>query len=176
MADVEVNVDAWAANLKKLIDSFDFTVPGIQKGLGQDCIDTVVEGIEDRVLPGAINPDQTPWKPNSEKYKKWKARVYNARQVGVLTAQMLSHESLRGKPTVGRYEIQMRYGTGRPPTRAFYAPNAKVKADTLTDIEKAVIFSKIKKIGRFYAFDKRIEQNLQKLAQRVLNKWVKRIK
>src|SRR4051812_11189637 len=94
------NIDEINAWMDDVIDGIVFTMPGVDQSLGRDLAGAVAEGIADRSVPDAKDPDGGTWDDNREPYKSWKAAKYDAYQPGILTGQMLSLESLLGETAI----------------------------------------------------------------------------
>lgn len=158
---------AW---LDRLVDAFDFTLPGVDGSLGRDLAGVVAREIAARSA-NAQDPDGNEWAPNEPGYAQWKAKRY---RIGTFvpnyrTGQMLSYLSLLGNPEIAPDAVVMQYGLGETPTRsATGATLSRADAET-TDIEKAFFCSKSRP---FYALDAATGDALKETAQEALDKLV----
>jgi hypothetical protein len=140
----EVNVNAVLVSLQRIIEGFNFTVPGRDQSLGRDVLGLMVERIDSRVS-NAVGPDGTPWPENSTKeppkggYKGQKGRLYGWTDPGKRTGQTTSVPSLRGnKTTIEANLITMRYGTDSKPSTGGSPTQLVTKQDERrTDTQKA---------------------------------------
>lgn len=132
------NIDAVVADLKKIIDGFNFTVPGRDQSLGRDIVNLMVERIDNR-CSNAVAPDGTPWPENKDSVKKEKQRRYGWTDSGKRTGQTTSVPSLRGsKTTIEADVVTMRYGTDTAPSRGGSPTGLVSKGDAKrTDVQKA---------------------------------------
>ncbi|WP_422927029.1 hypothetical protein [Singulisphaera sp. PoT] len=166
------NIDEIEAKIKALVDSVSFTMPGENQSLARDIVDLVVTEIADRTLDRKQQADGTALKANSPAYAAYKARRYKVDPHAPLvrTGQLLSQESLRGRPIISANSIEMRYGTGQPPAKAASGvPLSKADQNT-TDLEKAKHVSKDRP---FYELDDDIAEKVVELAGRVILKHFK---
>lgn len=139
MADVETNFLEFEAEFKALIDGFDFTIPGKDQSLGRDLASSAALMISDRSISEQGNAQGSPWAPNAPKYAKMKQDKHGVYNVGILTGQMLSLESMKGETTVEANEVAMIYGTNTEPAK--FATYGTLKDDEPTDREKAEWFA-----------------------------------
>lgn len=116
MATVSFDADVSVADLvDAAVRTFDFTLPGRGgETLGRDLAVRAALGIQQRSADGE-DPDGNPWKPNEEKYAKYKHDRYQVDRPGELGGQMLSLTSLLGKPEVTAENVLMVYGWNTPP-------------------------------------------------------------
>lgn len=141
------------ADIKVLVDGFNFSTVLEDKTLGEDLAGIVAQGISDRSLVQQSGADSA-WPDNAEPYKTWKAAKYGAYQPNVRTGQMLSIDSLLGGTVVSTHDVSMRYGTGQPPDRSITGGRFDEKTDgSITDIEKAYFCSQTRP---FYELDEKI--------------------
>lgn len=130
--------------LDEAIDEIGWDMPAGAEGathgraqtLGEASVETVIDGIQARALvrrgADALGPDEEDWPPNTPSYRRDKERRYGEHNPNFRTNQMLSRESLRGKPQVGHEAVEWKYGTD------LAAENARTKHDrSITDVEKA---------------------------------------
>jgi len=140
------NIDEVIAYLNDFVDGFDFTRVGADQSLGRDVKNRVVERIAARCAL-SVGPDGVAWQQNSTKsspwlpggYKQWKEEEYGwPDNPNYRTGQTLSATSLGAASVIRPKEIEVRYGTGRAPTRS-YSPNSHIEeADKkVTDLQKA---------------------------------------
>lgn len=172
MAKVTVNADQVGDDLEEFVASFNFLMPGQGSSLGLDVVDLVVEEIADRSVPDRKDPDDEEWAANEEKYAAYKARKYDALQPGILSGQMLSQESLRGKPEIQADAIEMTYGTGDPP--AGTARNGAALTESqkrATDRQKADWFTKSGR--RFYELDTTLSADVKDMLADRLDEHIK---
>lgn len=165
------NIDDVERWLDEMIDSINFTLPGKDQSIGRDLAGVVAEGIADRSVPDARDPDGASWAPNEEPYKSWKRKKYDADQPGILTGQMLSLESLKGETDVAPDQVTMKYGTGKPAERARNGAARPKAANPATDREKARYFTDS---GRpFYALDAEIAAKCVEEAKDAITDYLK---
>lgn len=135
MATIE-EVRDW---LEGFVRSFNFELPGREGGtLGEDVVHKVAELIQIRSVTEQRGANAI-WFANSPRYRDWKAMHYGVfDQVNTRTGQMLSHESLLGRPQITADQVLMTYGTGSPPARSA-APTGYLsdQDQAITDYEKA---------------------------------------
>jgi hypothetical protein len=137
------DIDGVIVRLKRIVAGFDFTRIGMDQSLGRDVANVIVERIQDRSENGN-GPDGAAWKKNSTKepppggYKGWKLKRYGWDEPNKRTGQMLSTLALKGKTTVEKDVVTLRYGWNVAPTTGG-SPTALVsKQDTKrTDVQKA---------------------------------------
>ena len=165
------NLAAHITWIEHLVDSVNFTLPGVEGSLGRDLAGKVAEGIAERSAC-AQAPDGSDWDPNEAKYAKWKAKRYRigGHEPNRRTGQMLSPKALLGQTTVEPDLVLMRYGTGEAPTRTATGAELSVGDESTTDIEKAYFCSKHRP---FYALDERIKDEVFAVAQEAVNKLVR---
>lgn len=172
MAKVSTNADDVADDLDAFVASFNFLMPGQGSSLGKDIVDMVAEEIADRSVPDAKDPDDSEWKANERVYAKRKADRYDALQPGILSGQMLSEESLKGKPDIGPDRVEMNYGTGDPPAgTARNGAKLKPYECKATDRQKAEWFTKGGR--RFYELDATLSADVTDMLQERLDEHVK---
>ena len=157
--------------VEQLVDSVNFTLPGVEGSLGRDLAGKVAEGIAERSAI-AQAPDGTDWEPNEDKYAAWKAKRYRigGHEPNRRTGQMLSPKSLLGQTTVEPDLVLMKYGLGEPPNRTATGAALSVGDESITDIEKAYFCSKLRP---FYALDERIKDEVFHVAQEAVNRLVR---
>lgn len=135
------NIDDVARWLDEVVDTIDFELPGADRSLGRDLAGVVANGIIDRSVPDALDPDANPWAPNEEHYAAWKKKEYDADQPGVLTGQMLSLQSMMGETQVTSDAVEMVYGTNTAATRARNGADPPKAKEPPTDRQKAGWFT-----------------------------------
>ena len=169
MARDSDNLAELIAWIDGLVETFDFTLPGVEGSLGRDLAAKAAEGLAKR-SNDSLDPDGTAWEENSAQYEKYKRKRYlMADRPNIRTGQMLSPKSLLGGTEVSRDEVLMKYGTGEVPTRAVTGVPLSVADESITDIEKAFFCSQTR---RFYALDEKIADDLQGVAQNALDKHI----
>src|SRR5690242_4486710 len=110
MADITSNIDDVSRDIESLIASFDFTSPGKDASLGEDLAGLIAERIIDRSVPDAKAPDGSTWAANEARYAAYKRKKFAADQPGILSGQMLSLESVKGRLTIDPDRLEMTYG------------------------------------------------------------------
>ncbi|WP_165251178.1 hypothetical protein [Paludisphaera soli] len=132
------NVDSLAARIKALIDSFDFTRPGIEQSMGEDAAHAVAEDIASSAAELQEEPTGGGFPSNEPGYARRKAEKYGVGDpaYGFRTGQTFSLESLLGDVRVGSDEVEMQYGTGRPPERSGASGYISEADKAVTDREK----------------------------------------
>lgn len=129
------DVEAWE---KGLVDSLDFTLPGVDQSIGRDVVGDVASGIHERTVDLMRDATGAPLKPNKDPYKTWKEVKLGVYQPLIKTGQMLSLLSLKGDATITPDEIAIEYGTGEPPSRSASPTGGLSKGDEdVTDRQKA---------------------------------------
>lgn len=106
----QAEVGAW---LRASIDSFGFDSPCGASTLGEAIVENHVVSIRQRSIEeqrGAVDV----WPENSEPYKTTKLLEFGTDKTNFRTDTMLSEESLRGEPRIGKRLIEHVYGTGQP--------------------------------------------------------------
>ena len=148
------NLSEILALLDAVVETFDFTLPGKDQSLGRDLAVTVASEIAQR-SSAALGPDGVEWAPNAPKYARWKAAWYRISDFAPndRTGQMLSFQSLLGRPRVTKDAVEMWYGTGEAPTRTRTGALLKKTDLAVTDEEKAMYCSPKRP---FYALDEQI--------------------
>lgn len=146
------NEDSLEADLRALIDSWDFTAPGEQQSLGRDVVGEIAAGIHDRTVAEKKDAHGEPLKPNEKRYAARKAREFQSFQPLVRSGQLLSLDSLVGRVDVTPDKITMNYGTNSAPSRVF-GPSGNLRQNEPTDRQKAEWNSEERP---FYALDERI--------------------
>ena len=113
MASISSNRAAVARAYHELADAFNLrrSIPGSNKRLGDELIDTAVGAIENRTVNLQQDVSGKPLAP-----LKWRTRVRKARlgldpRILIETHEMLSPEELRGRTTVGSHYAVMQAGT-----------------------------------------------------------------
>ena len=160
------NLGQLIAWLDAIVETYDFTLPGVEGSLGRDLAAKAAEGIALRSNQG-LDPDGAAWEENSAPYEKYKRKRYlMADRPNIRTGQMLSAQSLLGSTEVTRDQVLMKYGLGRPPERAVTGVPLAEADQTITDIEKAFFCSNARP---FYALDGAICDELQQVAQDALD-------
>lgn len=155
MARVSSNSDAIADLIDALVDSIDFTTVGANGSLAEDLVDVIATGIADRSAQG-LDPDGHPWDANEDKYAAYKRKKYDVDRPGELGGQMLSLESLKGRPAISAEKVEMAYGTGEvPPPNARNGAALTDSQRAVTDRDKAGYFTDSGR--RFYEFDDAIK-------------------
>jgi hypothetical protein len=91
-----------------MADLIDFTAAGAGKSLGDDCLDRVVERIQDRSLGEQMGADGQGWDDNAPRYKRGPKK--RGKPVGVLSGEMLSDVQLAGERTIEPHRAVMVYG------------------------------------------------------------------
>lgn len=169
MADDLTNFDQHTAWFRNLVDSFNFKLPGKDESVGKDMANLAAQRMTDRSEQQQGGPDGNIWLANEPKYAAWKRKKYDVHAVGVLTGQMLSHESMLGAVTVDAEEVTMRYGTGEPATR-FRGGETYDVENPPTDRQKAEWFEDGGR--KFYGLDERISDELAKTAGEALDEYL----
>lgn len=147
----KINFSDACDDIDALVDTFDFTLTGKTESIGKDLADAACESMRYRALEEK-DPLHRKWKDNEKNYAKYKEVRYDVHEVGILSGQMLSQESMNGQRFVTPNSVQIIYGTGRShqgPARN----GAPMKPHELipTDREKADWFTKGGR--RFFEFD-----------------------
>lgn len=157
-SDVQEIVSRYFHDLNALVDTFNFTRPGRERSLGLDAVHIVAEGIVDRSAKNQGSASGNPWPPNRADYTAAKLAKYSVSLIGFRTGQMISIPSLLGQVDIRPREIEIRYGTGRPPTRSMtgHIEPADMK---VTDTQKAEWFTNKK--GDFYEVDEKIADKVR---------------
>jgi hypothetical protein len=139
----QLNVDAVMYRLRNVVAEFDFTIPGADQSLGRDVANLIVGRIDDRCAV-SYGPDSVPWQPNSEKeppkggYKGAKLRKYGWDETNRRTGQMLSILALKGRTTIEKDLITLRYGRDEAPSRGGSPSGVVTDGDKKrTDVQKA---------------------------------------
>ena len=153
------NIDDVEAAFDDLFDLFGFDTRMADGKTVGDAITLAIA--EDIHASPPQDPDGNPWPENSDTapgyYKSRKKRKYGSDVTGYRTGQMLSRESLCGEPEIGRDEMTMTYGTGKPPSHGEDGLGFDADEDgKVTDREKAEYFSE--KVGAFYGLNERREE------------------
>lgn len=158
MARVKTNADDIGRQLEAFVGAIDFHMQGETADLAEELIEIAWTGVRDRSAQG-LGPDGHPWPANAPGYASYKAKRYQVHQVGELSGQMLSAESLKGQPLVQPDLIEMVYGTGDPPAGASRSGvELRDHEKIATDREKAEWFTQG---GRpFYELDDQINDQL----------------
>ena len=167
--------------LENLVTGFNFLLPGEDQSLGRDLVVAVAMGIADRSAT-IHDPDSVPWAENSDNppgkgYKSWKAMHYGVFDMpNYRTGQMLSLESLIGRPEITENAILMVYGTGDPPTTSA-APTGYLSEEDqkITDYEKAQFAhesTEHRPARPFYGLDDTIRQEAIDVAAEALDKYI----
>lgn len=109
MADVQSNQEEIQRLLDQLAGGFNFTTPGTDgRGLGEELLDVVAEGVIDRTLAEQNQPDGAPLAPNAESYAA--SREKAGKPIGVLSGEMLSQLEVSGERVIGPERAEMTYG------------------------------------------------------------------
>ena len=170
MAKLESNLSAVVAEIDRLVQSFDFTIPGKDQSLGRDLAGVVAMGIRDRSVPGRKAPDGSTWDDNEPRYAAKKRAKYDADQPNVRTGQMLSLESLKGRTAISADDVTMEYGTDTPAASALNGTTL-TKGDTaVTDVEKAGYCSERRP---FYGLDDTIGDAVRTAAAEALGDYLR---
>lgn len=185
MLTFKSNIDEVCDWLHKLVEGFDFTVPGEDQSLGRDIVVEVASNIADRAADGRGADDsgvEVVWLANSDDppgkgYASQKAQDYGVfDQPNIRTGQMCSLLSLVGRPIIEPKRITMVYGTGDPPSTSA-APTGYLSPDDrkITDVEKAQ-FAHEQDAERperpFYALTEEDDEAVIDLAGRVLDRCI----
>ena len=188
------NIDEVGAWIREIVGTFDFLVDVGSGILAEDVRDLIAEMIRKRSINFKQGADVY-WVDNERKYKEWKEKTYGVSNVGELTGQMLSLDSLKGNSIVTPDSITMYYGIGQPADRFKNAPiglatkkrkarkkrKRKASAPQPTDTEKGVYFTEgceVDRRGRkqnrpprpFYELDPQIEEAVFELIDEHLSK------
>lgn len=137
--DVTSNILEWSSEFRELMDMFTFDLPGKDQSIGRDLAGLAAQAIIDRSISQQSDPKLVKWRENSEEWTEFKRKNHGVTDIGVLTGQMLSLESMMGDTSVGENEVTMIYGTGTQPTK--YATYGEITGDEPTDREKASWFT-----------------------------------
>lgn len=145
MAGATSNLPQIEALLDDLANGFTFDVRGVQKALGAEMADVVVDGIADRSIAEQAAPSSDPWAPLSPRYLARKVRQGYPALIGVRTGNMLSRVELAGNVTVAPTSVIIEYGVtteardklrwftaGRPgiqPPRPLWGLDPRIVAD-----------------------------------------------
>jgi hypothetical protein len=103
-------VGAW---IRDCVADFGFDSKCGGTTLGEAIVENHVTSIRERSMTeqrGAVEV----WPENKEPYKTDKLVEFGSDKINVRTDTMLSEESLRGRPTIGKREIVHLYGTNQP--------------------------------------------------------------
>lgn len=166
--DVESNILEYEREFIEFVDGFDFTLSVGNKLLGKELAAEASIAIRERTVVEQQEASGAPLKPLNPKYKARKLKKHSVDKIGVLTGQMLSEESMRGKVTIEPTEVSIAYGTGTKPTR--FATYGTITGKEPTDREKAEYFTDS---GRpFFELDDAIEEKLREVAQEALDEYV----
>jgi hypothetical protein len=109
MADAQSNRGEIEDLLDRLAGGFNFETPGIDgRGLGEELLDVVAEGVIDRTLAEQAQPDGAPLAPNAPDYAKRPAKA--GKPIGVLSGEMLSQLEVNGERWIDPERAEMTYG------------------------------------------------------------------
>lgn len=167
---IEANSDDVGAWLDGTVGSFNFERTGEDQSLGRDLAGVVAQGMIDRTAKDQKTVDGEELRPNEEKYRKRKRRLYEVDQPLWRTGQMLSLPSMIGKVTVSADQIEMRYGIGEAPTRSMTGDYISKEDKEITDVEKAGYVSEARP---FYGLDDQIIDEVKKAAGEALGAHLK---
>jgi hypothetical protein len=126
-------IDAW---LRASVAAFDIR----DRGVGHDAAEAVADGIIERSheqQKGAT----VPWPENSDNppgqgYRSKKGKRYGTTKTNFRTGQMLSRASVLGTVVITKNTVEIRYGTGKPPTSSVNG-YIEERDKQITDVEKA---------------------------------------
>lgn len=139
--DYTSNIDGLAAKIQAAIESFGFRSHAAEGGtVGDACAEAVAEDIASSAVDLQQTPDGHEFPDNTDAYAKFKDRKYgrSGRAYGIRTGQTFSVESLKGHVEMSDEDLKMRYGTGKPPSRAVGGSGYLSPSDQQTaDVEKA---------------------------------------
>lgn len=169
MSDDRINFDQHVAWFKDLVDGFNFKLPGKDESVGKDLANLAAQRMTDRSEQQQGGPAGDIWLANEPRYAAWKAKKHNVHAVGVLTGQMLSHESMLGTLDVQSEEVTMKYGTGDPAKR-FRGGESYDVENPPTDRQKAQWFEEGGR--KFYGLDENISTELANLAGEALDEYL----
>lgn len=169
MPDDLTNFDQHVAWIKDLVGEFNFKLPGKDESVGKDMANLAAQRMTDRSEQQQGSPDGSIWLANEPRYAAWKAKKHNVHAVGVLTGQMLSHESMLGQVTIDKEEVTMKYGTGDP-ARRFRGGESYDVDEPPTDRQKAQWFEEGGR--KFYGLDEQINTELANLAGEALDEYL----
>lgn len=110
---MDSNIDEVGNWINGIIGKISFTSSVGGKSLAQEIQGVIAEMIRDRSITMKMDGDGKGWEPNSRKWKAYKQRVYGTVNIGEMTGQMLSNESLMGRLKFDDETMEMRYGIGR---------------------------------------------------------------
>jgi hypothetical protein len=161
MAGATSNLPQIEALLSRLVEGFNFSSPGLERQLGREMADVVVDGIADRSIQEQSDPGGNPWAALNPKYRARKIAKGYPDIIGVRSGNMLSRVELAGRVDVQPGAVTITYG------------------DTQHARDKAGWFSR----GRpnqpprpFWGIDARIVQDLNEHARGALKVWIARVK
>jgi hypothetical protein len=172
MDRVTSNADEVAAWIEGVVAGFDFTLPGEQGSLGEDLAGVAAQGMIDRGVPDARAADGGNWAPNEARYAAYKRRRFGAIQPGILTGQMLSLESMLGRPEITPDRVEMTYGTGEPAAGSRSGAPLRPSDQEVTDREKASYFTDSGR--RFYELDDTIAAAVVEKASEAWDRYLDR--
>jgi len=177
MADANhMNADEVIDWLRRLIESFNFSLPGKDQNLGRDLAHVLAGQIAERSAQLGRGADAAEWPPNPPVYAALKAEHYGwpDRKPNYRTGQMLSQESLFGRTTVQDQLVEVVYGTGVAASRTFSpldnrTPSEKKADESTTDLQKAEWATPKRP---FFDFDDVIEEAVIEEADKALNTYI----
>lgn len=164
------NVDQVFNDIKAVIDGFNFATQVEDKTLGLDCAGIVADEIIHRSIDEQRG-EAGAWYEIDERYAASKLKNYGTNLIGVRTGQMLSLESMLGTVNVSTSEVQMLYGTGKPPTTSSVTGYITTADKEISDIEKAYFFSKDRP---FYELDDLISDKVYARIEHCLEEYIVR--
>lgn len=170
--DASQAIREYFAKLDALVATFDFTRAGAEESMGKDAAHIVGEGILDRSIQEQGGPDGA-WLANDPDYTDWKREHYNVDLIGVRTGQMFSLPSLLGDVDIQPMTVTIRYGTGLPPTSSMASSYLSQEDTSITDTEKAWIFTRKK--GAFFVLDVTIAGNVRDYFAAELLKFIREL-
>ena len=136
--------------LEALIETFNFERQGHGESLGKDAAGIVAESILDRSVADQGGPDGA-WLANDPDYTARKRDKYHVELIGFRTGQMISLPSLLGQVDVTPHRVEIKYGTGQPPTGSMSSSYISAADTSISDVEKAWLFTRLK--GSFFVLD-----------------------
>lgn len=130
----ESNIDDVGRWLRESIGGFSLH----DSEAGVNMMEKVVTGIQKRSFADQCTWDGEAWPENSDRYLAFKKANYGSGLINYRTGQMLSQTSLLGENHIGDKQLEIRYGTGRPPEDSMNGYMESSDLET-TDREKAEI-------------------------------------
>ncbi len=129
------------SNIEDVYHWLDESVSGFslhESEAGMNMIEKVVTGIQLRSIADQMTWDAQPWPENQGEYLSYKKAHYDSGLINYRTGQMLSQTSLLGENHIGEKQLEIRYGTGKPPDSSMNGYMESSDFET-TDREKAEI-------------------------------------